>query len=83
MQKIFNPMDFSFSFTDDWYSFDRKAGHKLALAERNRVAKNLRKQGWTVRTFVLKNQLCTRGGIGSGKPQIEAIVNCYGFNAYR
>lgn len=82
MQKIFNPIDFHFEFTtDNWYSWDCEKAHKDALKERNILAKQLLSEGWAVHKFSLPKQLVSRGGIGSGHPHIEAIVNCYGLNA--
>ena len=82
-QRIYNPIDFGFQWTDDgWYDFDRKAAQSAALKARNAYVKQAKAQGKQVSTFSLPNQLITRGGIGSGKPQIEVIVNCYGVNIY-
>lgn len=91
MQVGFNPIDFCFKWTEasdslnpndlGWYEWDRKKAHSEALKARNARAKQLKKDGYTVTTFTLSNQLVTRGGIGSGHPQIEAIVNCYYLNA--
>ena len=81
-QCVFNPIDYGFSFTDDgWYSWDRKAAHKAALAARNAEARRLKKMGKRVQTFSSANQLISRGGIGSGHPHIEEVVTVYGFNA--
>lgn len=79
-QQTFNPIDYGFSWTDDWYTWDRKAGHSAALKARNAEAKRLQKAGYTVTKFTLSGQLVCRGGIGSGHPQIETVVNCYGLN---
>lgn len=83
MQKIFNPFDYCFSWTDDgWYSWDRREAHSQALKARNAEARRLRKEGYDIRKFSLSGQLVRKGGIGSGKPDVEAVVNCYGLNAY-
>lgn len=82
MQRIFNPIDFGFEFADGWYSFDRKAAQSAALKARNDFVKQVKAQGKRAVTFNLPNQLITRGGIGSGNPQIEVVVNCYGVNVY-
>lgn len=83
MQLMFNPINYGFEFTPDgWYKFDRKAAHKAALSARNAKAKELRKVGKRVVLFTLADQLITRGGIGSGHPQIENVVSVYGLNAY-
>jgi hypothetical protein len=78
-----NPIDLFFRWTiDGWYEFDRKAAHKAALAARNTEARRLRAAGKTVRTWTVGGQLITKGGIGSGHPQIEEVVNVYGLTAF-
>lgn len=81
-QRTFNPIDFSFRWTDDgsWYEWDRTAAHKTALAARNKEATRLRKAGFQVSCFSLPNQFMSKGGIGSGQAHIEAVVNVYGVN---
>jgi len=82
MQRTFNPANYCFAWTDDgWYEWDRKEAHKQALRVRNRGAKRLRAQGMTVSCFTHSGQLISRGGIGSGHPHIELVVNVYGLNA--
>lgn len=82
-QQIFNPVDFGFEWTaDGWYAFDRKTAQKAALAARNAAAKAAQLAGKTVHKFSLGSQLITRGGIGSGRPEVSVVVTCYGFNAY-
>ena len=74
-----NPIDFGFSFTlDGWYQWDSKGAHKAALKARNAEVKKLRAAGRTVRTWRCGGQLITKGGIGTGHPQIEEIVSVYG-----
>ena len=82
MQKTFNPVNYNWKWTEDWYEWDSKAAHKAALKARNAEAKQLRAEGKVVKCFSNPNQLISRGGIGSGNPHIEVIVNCYGFNVY-
>jgi len=77
MQQSFNPVDYTFEWTKDWYKWDYKLAHKLARKARNRVVKELRKQGYQVKVFTFSNQRITRGGIGTGKPHIDLIVNVY------
>lgn len=82
-QKTFNPANFGFEWTsDNWYSWDHKSAHKAALKARNVLANNLKAGGKNVSKFSLGGQLITRGGIGSGHPQIEMFVTVYGVNAY-
>ena len=76
-QQTFNPIDFTFTWTPDWYDWNRTQAHKQALAARNARAKKLRHQGKRVRCQTLKGQRITRGGIGSGHPQIEQVVSVY------
>lgn len=80
-QIAFSPIDYGFKFTaDGWYQFDSAAAHKAAMKARNARAKELRAAGYQVRAFTMSGQLITRGGIGSGKPQIEVVVSCYYLN---
>jgi len=81
MQRTYNPLDHGFEFSNDWYTFDRKAAHAAALKQRNREARDLRKQGYAVTCFTLGEQLVSRGGIGSGNPHIELVVSVFGLNA--
>ena len=79
-QIMFNPLNYGFEWVGDWYKFDSHAAHKAALKARNAKMKELRAQGISARGFSLSNQLVTRGGIGSGHPQIDLIVTAYGIN---
>lgn len=82
MQKTYNPFDYCFSWTENgWYAWDRRKAHKEAMKARNAEARRLRKEGYSVHCFSLPGQLVRKGGIGSGKPDVEAVVNCYGLNA--
>jgi hypothetical protein len=82
-QKIFNPVDYYFEWTDDgWYEWDRRAAHTMALKDRNKKVRELRGKGHKVSVFSLSGQLITKGGIGTGKPQVEFVVNCYGYNMW-
>ena len=81
MQKTFNPTDYGFRFTADWYEFDAPAAEKAALKARNSEVKHLRAAGYEVRPFALGTQLITLGGIGTSHPQIEVCVKVYGLNA--
>jgi len=74
----FNPANYNFSWTsDNWYDWDDKAAHKAAMQDRNAEAKRLKLAGQTVRKGSRSGNLITRGGIGSGHPQIEMIVTVY------
>ena len=77
LQEVFNPVDYGFSWTSDWYEWDYQAGHDAAKKARNVRAEELKADGYKVNLYTLKNQLITRGGIGSGHPQIEHVVTCY------
>lgn len=81
-QKIFNPIDYTFKWTEDWYKWDRVEAHKAALKARNAEAKRLKTLGLKVRKYSLKDQLISMGGIGSDKPHINLVVNCYAVNTY-
>ncbi len=80
MQKSFLPIDYGFEWTDGWYEWDADAGRSAALKARNAEAKRLKDLGHTVRKFLLKDQLISRGGIGSGKPHIELYMTCFLIN---
>ena len=80
-QRTFNPADYTFEWTEDgWYAWDSEEAHKQALKARNDIAKELKAGGKKVKKFSTRNQLITRGGIGSGHPEISMVVNCYGVN---
>lgn len=84
LQETFNPIAFTFEWTDDgWYKFDYESARKQAMAARRKRAKELKAQGFTVKSFTLSNQRITRGGIGSEHPEITQIVSVYGLNARR
>lgn len=82
-QISFNPVDYHFEWTNDWYTWNREQAIKDARKARSAKAKQLRKDGWNVRLWSLSNQRITRGGIGSGHPEITAIVSVYYINATR
>ena len=78
-ETTFNPVDFGFEWTDDgWYRWDHRLAHAAALSARNGLARKLKKEGRPCRKFSVSSQLITKGGIGSGHPQIELVVNVYG-----
>ena len=76
--EFFRPIHFGFTWTDDgWYRFDHNAAHKAAFLARNARARQLRRSGKKVRMWMLKGQLVSQGGIGSGHPHIELVVTVY------
>lgn len=79
MQEHFSPLDTEhFAWTEDgWYSYDPKAAHKAALKARNARAKALEAMGYRVHKTTFPNQLVRRGGIGSGKPDVDFVVSAY------
>lgn len=80
-QQMFNPIEHGFEWTaDGWYKFDAKAAEKQALTERNAEVKRLKAAGHNPKPFTLSRQQLTRGGIGSGHPEITVIVSVYGIN---
>lgn len=81
MQVTFNPVDFGFTWTDDWYLFDDDLCHSRAREARDFAFKDLKSQGKNPKRFTMHNQLIKRGGIGTGKPEIEVFVTVYGINA--
>jgi hypothetical protein len=82
-QQVYDPIDYGFQFTADWYTFNRAEASKLALKARNEAAKKYAELGYEVRKFILSNQLRTMGGIGSNHPEISVIVSVYGLNIKR
>jgi len=74
MQLSFNPIDFGFRWTEYWYEFDYDIARKLALKARNAKAKELKAAGCDVWKSTHKNNLMSRGGIGSGHPHIEVFI---------
>ena len=80
-QQMFNPVDYGFKWDGDWYRFDYETVRKAAMTARSKRAKELKAQGWTVKSFTLSDQRITRGGIGSEHPEITQIVSVYGLNA--
>jgi len=76
--KSFNPVDYCFAWTsDEWYTWDSKAARAKALAERNAEAARLKKAGYVVRKYSEPSQRITRGGIGSGHPEVDFVVTIY------
>ena len=73
----FNPIDFGFTWTADWYDWDSANGHELAKKARDERARELRRQGFKVKKSTHAKQLISRGGIGSGHPHVEFWVNVY------
>lgn len=77
MQMAFCPIHHFFEWTDDnWYAWDSKAAHAKAKKERDAKAAELKRQGKTVKKWSSKG-LMTRGGAGTGKPQIENWATTY------
>ena len=76
-QRTFNPANFAFAWTAGWYTWDSKAAHSAALKARNAEAKRLTAEGKRVIKSSIPGQLITRGGIGSGNPEISMCVTVY------
>lgn len=82
IQEIFNPLDYGFKWVRDnrynppyWYEYDGAKSKKKALIARNKRAKELRAQGYTVVSKTMRSQLLSMGGIGSGRPHVTLVVN--------
>jgi hypothetical protein len=85
--RTFNPVDYNFNWTPaedptnhfdhGWYKWDYEAGHKAAQEARNAAARDYKARGYKVRSRSHKGQRITRGGIGSGHPEITHIVTVY------
>ena len=78
IELTFNPINFGFRWTDDWYEFDYTAARAEAKRQRNIEAARLRKAGCRVITSSQSGCLMSMGGIGSGHPHIEEVVTVYG-----
>lgn len=76
-QETFNPINYGFEWTEDWYKWDSKAAHSAALKARNARKKELAKRGVQAKGWSSSGQLMSRGGIGSGHPHIEEICTVY------
>jgi hypothetical protein len=76
-QHAFNPINYGFRWTKDWYEWDAKAATAAAKRDRDAEAKRLQAQGYTVRKWSNARQLVRRGGIGSGHPEIDEVVTVF------
>ena len=84
MTQTFNPIDFGFEWTNDgWYKWDSKEAHKQAMNARNQAAKEAQAKGNQIRRYVCSGQLITKGGIGTGHPEIQNVVTVYCFHVFR
>jgi hypothetical protein len=80
-QRTFSAVDRFFSWTEDgWYEWDPQEAGKAALKERNAAAKAAQEAGYRVKKFSLGTQTLRRGGIGTGRPEIDFCAKVYGFN---
>jgi hypothetical protein len=70
----FDPIKYGFRWTNDWYEYDGKPAEDAAKAARDDYAKQLRKEGKTVKKRTTGKNLRSMGGIGSGNPHIELVV---------
>ena len=77
MNKSFCPIDYGFTWSADWYEFDFKAATQAAKADRDFVAGYLKRQGYKNVKKSSDKQLITKGGIGTGHPQIEELVTVF------
>lgn len=73
----FNPIDHGFRWVDDWYEFDSTQAHQAAKDARDQEARRLKATGRKVKRGTVRNQLISRGGIGSGHPHIDLFVHVY------
>jgi hypothetical protein len=82
MQLAFNPVDYHFEWTSDgWYSWDKAAAVKAARKARDEAARRLKAEGRDVHKWSLPGQRITRGGIGSGNPEVDFHATVYYLNA--
>jgi hypothetical protein len=84
-QLTFSGVNKFFSWTTEsdgstWYEWDYDGARKWALKERNRVFKDSVARGHQATKFSLGTQTLTKGGIGSGLPEITIEAKVYGVN---
>jgi hypothetical protein len=79
-QQIHSPVDYGFKWTADWYDWDAAHGHREAKRYQDAHATILRRAGNQVRKFTLRNQVVSRGGVGSNHPHVTFTVTAYGIN---
>lgn len=86
-QIVKSPADYCFEWTSPTpdspmgdYTWDRAKAHAQALRDRNQIAITLSRSDHNPRSFSIRDQTITLGGIGSGHPQIELAVTIYGLN---
>jgi hypothetical protein len=79
-QKLYSPIDYGFRWVGDWYEFDTKAATAAARKARDARFNELKRLGQSPRKFSLGMQRITRGGIGSGHPEVDFVLPCYGLN---
>lgn len=80
IQEKFSAAD-GFVWSGDWYAMSET--NAQALARRNARAVELKRAGYRVRKSTSAGQLLSFGGIGSGRPHIEVVVNVYRIDAVR
>ena len=73
----FDPTDYGFRWTEDWYEYDGKPAEDAAKKARDDYAREQRKSGRTVRKRSSRNNIRSLGGIGSNHPHIELFVPMY------
>ena len=76
-QHHFNPINYLFRWTEEWYEWDAPAAHKAAVKARDALAKQLKAEGKKFYKGSDPRQLVSVGGIGSGHPHIEQVVTVY------
>ncbi len=75
--QTFNPVDYNFRWTEDWYEFDSVAATLAAKKARDNEARQLRSEGLSIKCESFRNQFITRGGVGSGHPEVNFLVTVY------
>lgn len=50
----------------------------MARRDRDKTASNIKAAGGRVRKWATRDQLMTRGGIGTRNPEISVVVTVYG-----
>ena len=83
VERSYNPIDYGFTWTSDWYSWDGDLAMRSAVSDRYDDARELKARGYDVKLSTSPRQLITRGGIGSGHPEISLEVTVYLLRATR
>lgn len=75
--QIFNPIDYKFRWTESGYEWDAKAAHEEARKDWLAMDAELREDGLNPDKIIRYNVVITRGGHGTGRPEVTVTVTLY------